>query len=174
MTRRLRSISVSALIGCNFELFVTVFALPDLCDDVHTDHGDQEDSQEHHTTEDSDDDSYFEDEEDGGGGHHHHIVRGGSAMRVLHGENGAKEVVMDLVETTYGFDGGLEEFGLVGDAGQTEDVPEENKSLLWTLLKQVRPGMDLSKVVLPTFILEPRSFLEKLADYYYHCDIISK
>ncbi|EDX12243.1 GD19346 [Drosophila simulans] len=28
--------------------------------------------------------------------------------------------------------------------------------------EQVRPGMDLSKVVLPTFILEPRSFLDKL------------
>ena len=34
--------------------------------------------------------------------------------------------------------------------------------------------MDLSKVVLPTFILEPRSFLDKISDYYYHADIISK
>lgn len=42
------------------------------------------------------------------------------------------------------------------------------------LLKQVRPGMDLSKVVLPTFILEPRSFLEKLSDYYHHCDILEE
>ncbi len=42
------------------------------------------------------------------------------------------------------------------------------------LLKQVRPGMDLSKVVLPTFILEPRSLLEKLSDYYYHCDILEE
>jgi hypothetical protein len=65
-----------------------------------------------------------------------------------------------------------EEFGSAGEA--TEEVAEENKSLLWTLLKQVRPGMDLSKVVLPTFILEPRSFLEKLSDYYFHCDILSK
>ncbi|CAI2355791.1 unnamed protein product [Caenorhabditis sp. 36 PRJEB53466] len=56
----------------------------------------------------------------------------------------------------------------------TEEVGEENKSLIWTLLKQIRPGMDLSKVVLPTFILEPRSFLEKLADYYYHADLISE
>ena len=82
--------------------------------------------------------------------------------------------IPEIDETNYCYDGGNEEFGLVGDAGQTEEVPEENKSLLWTLLKQVRPGMDLSKVVLPTFILEPRSFLEKLTDYYYHCDIISK
>ncbi len=34
--------------------------------------------------------------------------------------------------------------------------------------------MDLSKVVLPTFILEPRSFLEKLTDYYYHSDILTE
>lgn len=34
--------------------------------------------------------------------------------------------------------------------------------------------MDLSKVVLPTFILEPRSFLDKLTDYHYHNDIIAQ
>lgn len=61
-----------------------------------------------------------------------------------------------------------------GEAAQTETVSEENKSLIWTLLKQVRPGMDLSKVVLPTFILEPRSFLDKLSDYYYHADFLSE
>lgn len=57
---------------------------------------------------------------------------------------------------------------------QTEEFSEENKSIVWFLMKQVRPGMDLSKVVLPTFILEPRSFLDKLSDYYYHADIISR
>uniref|UniRef100_A0A8C9S5D6 Oxysterol-binding protein n=1 Tax=Scleropages formosus TaxID=113540 RepID=A0A8C9S5D6_SCLFO len=67
-----------------------------------------------------------------------------------------------------------EELGEVGEASQTETVSEENKSLIWTLLKQVRPGMDLSKVVLPTFILEPRSFLDKLSDYYYHADFLSE
>lgn len=41
-------------------------------------------------------------------------------------------------------------------------------------MKQVRPGMDLSKVVLPTFILEPRSFLDKLSDSYYHADFLSQ
>uniref|UniRef100_A0A6G1SIE9 Oxysterol-binding protein-related protein 8 n=1 Tax=Aceria tosichella TaxID=561515 RepID=A0A6G1SIE9_9ACAR len=54
-----------------------------------------------------------------------------------------------------------------------EEVQEGNKHLLWHLIKQLRPGMDLSKVTLPTFILEPRSFLERLADYYYHSDILS-
>jgi len=67
-----------------------------------------------------------------------------------------------------------EEFGELGNKAQTEEVGEENKSLIFCLVKQVRPGMDLSKVVLPTFILEPRSFLEKLTDFYYHSDILSE
>lgn len=57
---------------------------------------------------------------------------------------------------------------------QVEELAEENKSLIWYVLKQVRPGMDLSKVVLPTFILEPRSFLDKLSDSYYHADYLSQ
>ncbi|XP_014227907.1 oxysterol-binding protein-related protein 8 [Trichogramma pretiosum] len=62
-----------------------------------------------------------------------------------------------------------------GTAGEVVTVlQEEQKSLIWYLMKQVRPGMDLSKVVLPTFILEPRSFLEKLADSYYHANLLSQ
>ncbi|XP_051975306.1 oxysterol-binding protein-related protein 5-like isoform X3 [Xyrauchen texanus] len=67
-----------------------------------------------------------------------------------------------------------EEMGEAGEVSQVETVSEENKGLIWTLLKQLRPGMDLSKVVLPTFILEPRSFLDKLSDYYYHADLLSQ
>ncbi|XP_012280375.1 oxysterol-binding protein-related protein 8 isoform X2 [Orussus abietinus] len=64
---------------------------------------------------------------------------------------------------------------VLGTAGEVvAELQEEQKSLIWFLLKQVRPGMDLSKVVLPTFILEPRSFLEKLADSYYHADLLSQ
>ncbi|XP_011347678.1 oxysterol-binding protein-related protein 8 isoform X2 [Ooceraea biroi] len=63
----------------------------------------------------------------------------------------------------------------LGTAGEVvTELQEEQKSLIWFLMKQVRPGMDLSKVVLPTFILEPRSFLEKLADSYYHADLLSQ
>uniref|UniRef100_F7A3Q9 Oxysterol-binding protein n=1 Tax=Xenopus tropicalis TaxID=8364 RepID=F7A3Q9_XENTR len=78
-----------------------------------------------------------------------------------------------IKETTY-VEEAHEELGEAGEASQTETVSEEHKSLIWTLLKQVRPGMDLSKVVLPTFILEPRSFLDKLSDYYYHADFLSE
>ncbi|KAM5224814.1 oxysterol-binding protein-related protein 5 isoform 3-T4 [Hipposideros larvatus] len=67
-----------------------------------------------------------------------------------------------------------EELGELGEASQVETVSEENKSLMWVLLKQLRPGMDLSRVALPTFVLEPRSFLNKLSDYYYHADLLSR
>ncbi|XP_015435808.1 PREDICTED: oxysterol-binding protein-related protein 8 isoform X1 [Dufourea novaeangliae] len=67
------------------------------------------------------------------------------------------------------------EHEVLGSAGEVvTELQEEQKSLIWFLMKQVRPGMDLSKVVLPTFILEPRSFLEKLADSYYHADLLSQ
>ncbi|KZS07155.1 Oxysterol-binding protein [Daphnia magna] len=75
------------------------------------------------------------------------------------------------IETTYVVQQ-EEEFGSTGEL--TEELADDNKSLIWFLVKQVRPGMDLSKVVLPTFILEPRSFLDKLSDYYYHADILSR
>ena len=55
-----------------------------------------------------------------------------------------------------------------------DEIKGENKGLVKSLLKQVRPGMDLSKVVLPTFILEPRSFLEKMTDYFAHIDLLAK
>jgi len=36
----------------------------------------------------------------------------------------------------------------------------------------VRPGMDLSKIALPTFVLEPRSLLERITDFFSHPDLI--
>ncbi|KAM3955518.1 LOW QUALITY PROTEIN: oxysterol-binding protein-related protein 8, partial [Aphomia sociella] len=82
-----------------------------------------------------------------------------------------KQEILSRIERFYVEDPDHE----IGAAGElVEEVAEENKSLLWFLLKQVRPGMDLSKVVLPTFILEPRSFLDKLSDNYYHADILGQ
>ncbi|XP_076351559.1 oxysterol-binding protein-related protein 8 isoform X2 [Tachypleus tridentatus] len=103
--------------------------------------------------------------------------REGNGTHSVHSSESDSDVEENLdvepVETVY-VENGSEEFGTAGDVGQTEEVEEENKSLIWTLVKQVRPGMDLSRVVLPTFILEPRSFLDKLSDYYYHSDILAK
>eukprot|EP00727_Mastigamoeba_balamuthi_P005642 m51a1_g1698 putative C-tail anchored protein, PH and oxysterol-binding protein domain (1024) ;mRNA; f:483968-488325 len=54
------------------------------------------------------------------------------------------------------------------------DAFEEGKSILLGLMKQLRPGIDLSRVTLPTHILEPRSFLEKTTDYFAHIELLSQ
>lgn len=48
---------------------------------------------------------------------------------------------------------------------------ESHGSVVSHLLSQVKIGMDLTKVVLPTFILERRSLLEMYADYFAHPDL---
>ncbi|KAB0349262.1 hypothetical protein FD754_014119 [Muntiacus muntjak] len=56
------------------------------------------------------------------------------------------------------------------DEGEAGSV-EEHKSIIMHLLSQVRFGMDLTKVVLPTFILEKRSLLEMYADFFTYPDL---
>uniref|UniRef100_A0A0B6Z6W0 Oxysterol-binding protein n=2 Tax=Arion vulgaris TaxID=1028688 RepID=A0A0B6Z6W0_9EUPU len=51
---------------------------------------------------------------------------------------------------------------------------EEHKSVILHLLSQLKLGMDLTKVVLPTFILERRSLLEMFADCMAHPDAFLK
>ncbi|KAK8395615.1 hypothetical protein O3P69_005608 [Scylla paramamosain] len=48
---------------------------------------------------------------------------------------------------------------------------ESHGSVIHHLLSQVKIGMDLTKVVLPTFILERRSLLEMYADFFAHPDL---
>jgi len=66
------------------------------------------------------------------------------------------------------------------DALYEEDGEEEGDvdmkshgSVITHLLSQVRIGMDLTKIVLPTFILERRSLLEMYADFFAHPDIFT-
>ncbi|CAK7223185.1 Oxysterol-binding protein OBPa, partial [Sporothrix curviconia] len=41
-------------------------------------------------------------------------------------------------------------------------VEPDQGNVLMHIISQLRPGADLSRVVLPTFILEPRSMLERI------------
>ncbi|KAM6893918.1 oxysterol-binding protein-related protein 11-like [Xenentodon cancila] len=50
-------------------------------------------------------------------------------------------------------------------------VVEEERSVILHLLSQLKLGMDLTRVVLPTFILEKRSLLEMYADFMSHPDL---
>jgi len=56
---------------------------------------------------------------------------------------------------------------------KVDEMSGESKNLVFMLLKQVRIGMDLSRIVLPTFILEPRSMLEKLSDFLTHNELLA-
>ncbi|XP_078656731.1 oxysterol-binding protein-related protein 9-like isoform X5 [Branchiostoma floridae x Branchiostoma belcheri] len=59
-----------------------------------------------------------------------------------------------------------------GEEEATENM-ENHQSVITHLLSQVKLGMDLTKVVLPTFILEKRSLLEMYADFFAHPDLFS-
>ncbi|KAF1930488.1 uncharacterized protein M421DRAFT_58969 [Didymella exigua CBS 183.55] len=47
-------------------------------------------------------------------------------------------------------------------------VDAEQGSMLSHIISQLRPGADLSRVTLPTFILEPRSMLERITNFMAH------
>lgn len=61
-----------------------------------------------------------------------------------------------------------------GAGGGKTFQAEENKSVIIHLLSQLKLGMDLTKVVLPTFILERRSLLEMFADCLGHPNLFIK
>ncbi|XP_012533366.1 oxysterol-binding protein-related protein 9 [Monomorium pharaonis] len=68
-------------------------------------------------------------------------------------------------------DGSLDYDALYEEESETEmDSMESHGSVVAHLLSQVKIGMDLTRVVLPTFILERRSLLEMYADYFAHPD----
>ncbi|KAH0540230.1 hypothetical protein KQX54_014870 [Cotesia glomerata] len=66
-------------------------------------------------------------------------------------------------------DGSLDYDALYEEESEPEmDSMESHGSVVSHLLSQVKIGMDLTKVALPTFILERRSLLEMYADYFAH------
>ncbi|OCF37855.1 oxysterol-binding protein family [Kwoniella heveanensis BCC8398] len=59
-----------------------------------------------------------------------------------------------------------------GDPNDTSTLDKEEGNILMALISQLRPGMDLSKIALPTFVLEPRSLLERITDFFSHPELI--
>ncbi|KDE04328.1 hypothetical protein MVLG_05208 [Microbotryum lychnidis-dioicae p1A1 Lamole] len=58
------------------------------------------------------------------------------------------------------------------DEDDTEVLDEEPKNMLLALVSQLRIGMDLSKITLPVFVLEPRSMLERVTDFHSHPELL--
>ncbi|XP_075907611.1 oxysterol-binding protein-related protein 10 isoform X3 [Nelusetta ayraudi] len=73
---------------------------------------------------------------------------------------------------------GLDDISPSEEVTDTEDNEEEDlgvlddqRSIILHLLSQLKLGMDLTRVVLPTFILEKRSLLEMYANFMAHPDM---
>ena len=58
------------------------------------------------------------------------------------------------------------------DGVDQEVLDEEPKSIILGIISQLRKGMDLHRVTLPTFVLEPRSMCERAADFMSHPDLM--
>lgn len=77
--------------------------------------------------------------------------------------------------TPFRSDGSLDYDALYEENDADSNISmESHGSVVTHLLSQVKIGMDLTKVVLPTFILERRSLLEMYADYFAHPDLFLK
>ncbi|KAK7893171.1 hypothetical protein WMY93_022323 [Mugilogobius chulae] len=61
----------------------------------------------------------------------------------------------------------------ITDTEEDLGAVEEERSIILHLLSQLKLGMDLTRVVLPTFILEKRSLLEMYADFMSHPDLFA-
>ncbi|EJT99091.1 Oxysterol-binding protein [Dacryopinax primogenitus] len=58
------------------------------------------------------------------------------------------------------------------DPDDTSLLDEKQGSIVLSLISQLRIGMDLSKIAFPTFVLEPRSMLERITDFMTHTEIL--
>ncbi|POY71660.1 hypothetical protein BMF94_5355 [Rhodotorula taiwanensis] len=57
-------------------------------------------------------------------------------------------------------------------ADDTEVLDDEPKNIILSMISQLRPGMDLSRITFPVFVLEPRSMLERVTDFHSHPDLL--
>lgn len=63
------------------------------------------------------------------------------------------------------------------DGADTDDIDEmdnEGQSILMGIIAQLRPGMDLSRITLPTFILEKKSMLERITNFFQIPELLLK
>lgn len=61
------------------------------------------------------------------------------------------------------------------NSDNTDDIDEldnEGQSILFGIISQLRPGCDLSRITLPTFILEKKSMLERITNFFQIPDLL--
>lgn len=59
-----------------------------------------------------------------------------------------------------------------GDGDGVDVINSENQSILMGIISQLRPGCDLTRITLPTFILEHKSMLERITNAFFTPDIL--
>ncbi|KAK2910724.1 hypothetical protein Q8A73_008439 [Channa argus] len=82
-------------------------------------------------------------------------------QRQQQGQNNCPDILEPCEETTDTEDNEEEDLGVLDD----------QRNIILHLLSQLKLGMDLTRVVLPTFILEKRSLLEMYANFMAHPDM---
>jgi hypothetical protein len=55
---------------------------------------------------------------------------------------------------------------------EKEVLEDEPKNMIMGILAQLKNGGDLGRISLPTFVLEPRSMLERITDFMSHPDLL--
>lgn len=58
------------------------------------------------------------------------------------------------------------------DVEDIDEVDDQGQSILMGIISQLRPGCDLSRITLPTFILERKSMLERISNQLQQPDIL--
>ncbi|GMF06980.1 unnamed protein product [[Candida] boidinii] len=53
-----------------------------------------------------------------------------------------------------------------------DEVDDQGQSILMSMISQLRPGSDLSRITFPTFILERKSMLERVTNLLQQPDIL--
>lgn len=54
----------------------------------------------------------------------------------------------------------------------TENLGREGTNIILGIISQLKPGMDLSRITLPTFVLEPKSMLERITNFMCHPELL--
>uniref|UniRef100_A0A672LST2 Oxysterol-binding protein n=1 Tax=Sinocyclocheilus grahami TaxID=75366 RepID=A0A672LST2_SINGR len=91
------------------------------------------------------------------------------------GENMALSVSSEMYILYFSYSESVDSSEEITDTEDNEEedlgVLDEQRSIILHLLSQLKLGMDLTRVVLPTFILEKRSLLEMYANFMAHPDV---
>ncbi|ODV64030.1 oxysterol-binding protein OSH6 [Ascoidea rubescens DSM 1968] len=62
----------------------------------------------------------------------------------------------------------------IDNVDDIDEVDDQGQSILMGIISQLRPGCDLSRITLPTFILERKSMLERITNQLQQPDILLK